>query len=68
MSIDHEGTLTPLYQEGVVAQADDPKLPDGWMNFYRSDDVSATAYFYLATPSDDLPALQPASVRVDTLK
>jgi hypothetical protein len=68
VSIDHEGTLTPLYQEGVVAQADDPKLPDGWMNFYRSDDVSATAYFYLATPSDDLPALQPASVRADALK
>jgi hypothetical protein len=51
-----------------VAQADDPKLPDGWMNFYRSDDVSATAYFYLSTPSDDLPAIQAASVRADALK
>lgn len=68
VSIDHDGTLVQLYQEGVVARADDPKLPDGWMNFYRSDDVSATAYFYLATPSDDLPALQPASVRADALK
>jgi len=68
VSIDHDGTLVQLYQEGVVARADDPKLPDGWMNFYRSDDVSATAYFYLATPSDDLPALQPASVRADALR
>jgi hypothetical protein len=68
VSIDHDGTLVPLYQEGVVAQADDPKLPDGWMNFYRSDDVSATAYFYLSTPSDDLPAVQAVSVRADALK
>jgi hypothetical protein len=68
VSIDHEGDLVQLYKEGAVAQADDPKLPDGWMNFYRSDDVSATAYFYLGTPSDDLPALQPAARRTEALK
>jgi hypothetical protein len=68
VSVDHDGTLMPLYQEGVVARADDPKLPDGWMNFYRSDDVSATAYFYLSAPSDGLPALQAVSVRADALK
>ena len=26
-------------------------------NFYRSDDVSATAYFYLDRPSSNLPGL-----------
>jgi len=30
---------------------DDPSLPDGWVNFYRRDDVSATAYFYLDRPA-----------------
>jgi hypothetical protein len=65
VSVDHEGDLVQLYQEGSVARADDPKLPEGWMNFYRSDDVSATAYFYLSSPSDDLPPLQPASERTE---
>ena len=38
--------------------------PDtAWMNFYRSDDVSATAYFYLDRPESGLPALQPAAER-----
>jgi hypothetical protein len=32
-------------------------LMNGWTNFYRSDDWSSTAYFYLDKPSNDLPAL-----------
>jgi hypothetical protein len=35
------------------------------MNFYRSDDVSATAYFYLGTPSNNLPPLQDVAVRTE---
>jgi hypothetical protein len=68
VSVDIEGKVVLLYREGAVARADDPKLPDGWMNFYRSDDVSATAYFYLGRPSDDLPALQPVASRTEALK
>jgi hypothetical protein len=68
VSVDDDGKFVPLYHEGAVARADDPKLPDGWMNFYRSDDVSATAYFYLDTPSDDLPALQAVASRTAALK
>ena len=30
---------------------DDPAFPKGWVNFYRQDDVSSTAYFYLDRPS-----------------
>jgi hypothetical protein len=63
VSIDDKGKLLRLYQKGAVVRADDPQLPDGWMNFYRSDDVSATAYFYLGTPSDTLPPLQPVASR-----
>jgi hypothetical protein len=39
---------------------DDPSLPDGWVNFYRRDDVTATAYFYLDRPAgagNALPAV-----------
>jgi Protein of unknown function (DUF2961) len=64
VSIDHGGNLSQLYRKGSVARADDPSLPDGWTNFYRSDDVSATAYFYLATPSDNLLPLAPVESRI----
>lgn len=39
-----------------------------WVNFYRRDDVSATAYFYLDTPGSDLPPLAPVAERVAGLK
>ena len=31
--------------------------PDGWCNFFRSDDWCATAYFYLDRPENGLPPL-----------
>jgi len=47
---------------------DDASIADGWTNFYRSDDVSSTAYFYLDKPTSNLPALQPLSIRTYRLK
>jgi len=46
----------------------DSTAPAGWTNFYRSDDVSATVYFYLDKPADNLPELQPLAIRVAALK
>ncbi|TMJ16654.1 MAG: DUF2961 domain-containing protein, partial [Alphaproteobacteria bacterium] len=46
----------------------DPSLPDGWTNFYRSDDVAAVAYFYLDRPENGLPALAPGSERTAALR
>ncbi|MDO5980192.1 glycoside hydrolase family 172 protein [Flavivirga spongiicola] len=37
-------------------------------NFYRSDDVSATAYFYLDKPSSNLPTLPSVDLRVKHIK
>jgi len=37
-------------------------------NFYRSDDVSATAYFYLDKPSSNLPSLPSLDIRVRHIK
>lgn len=35
-----------------------------WMNFYRSDDYSATAYFYLDSPVSNLQPLAPVEARL----
>lgn len=41
----------------------------GWgVNYYRSDDVSATSYFYLDRPENNLPALQPVEERLMDMK
>lgn len=38
------------------------------VNFYRSDDVSATAYYYLDKPSDNLPPLPASSLRIQGMQ
>ena len=42
----------------------DPALPKDWCNFWRQDDWSATAYFYLNAPEGVLPPIAPASARI----
>ena len=41
-----------------------PSFPQGWINFYRVDDYSATAYFYLDKPVSNLPALAAVAERI----
>ena len=53
-----------IYQKDSTVNLSDPSLPDAWTNFYRSDDISATCYFYLDSPEDDLPGIQPVSLRI----
>lgn len=43
-------------------------LPEGWTNFYRSDDVSAVALFYLDRPESGLPAIAPVAERTAALR
>jgi hypothetical protein len=58
-----------LYEKNKVTILKDRKdLPDNWTNFYRSDDVSATALFYLNTPTSSLPSMRPVSYRIAKLK
>ncbi len=40
----------------------------GFANFYRSDDVSATAYFYLDKPASELPILPSLELRMRNMK
>ncbi len=66
VSIDAGGrpNFIKLLERDPVPSLDDPGLPDGWVNFYRSDDVSSVALFYLASPTSNLPPLQPVAERV----
>jgi len=41
-----------------------PEFPDGWVNFYRTDDYSATSYFYLDSPSHNLEKLPSVERRI----
>jgi hypothetical protein len=68
VTIDEAGKLHQLYRKGHTVKLDSAGLPDGWTNFYRSDDVSATAYFYLNTPENNLPPIQPVEYRTAKLR
>ena len=56
-----------LFEMSSPPTLDDANFPEGWTNFYRQDDVSATAYFYLSTPTSQLPPLQETKARVAEL-
>ncbi|UZK67134.1 glycoside hydrolase family 172 protein [Sphingomonas sp. M1-B02] len=47
---------------------DDPSLPDGHTNYYRSDDVAAVAYFYLDRPEGVLPPIAGAEMRMSGIR
>jgi hypothetical protein len=57
-----------LLDENPAPQLEDESFPVTSTNFYRSDDVCATAYFYLDKPENDLPALPPVELRLRDLK
>jgi hypothetical protein len=42
----------------------DSALPAGWTNYYRSDDWSAVALFYLDSPENGLPGIASAETRM----
>ena len=53
-----------LLEMDPVPDIDDETLPDNWTNFYRQDDWSATAYFYLNKPESNLPDIAPVEERI----
>jgi hypothetical protein len=43
---------------------EDLRIPnDAWCNYYRQDDLAACAYFYLGSPTNNLPRLPKAEIR-----
>jgi hypothetical protein len=63
-----DSAFSLVYNKSNPLKLDSVALKGAWINFYRSDDVSATAYFYLDKPSDSLPALQAVAYRTVKLK
>ena len=57
-----------LLDEGNETLFDSPDFPVTSTNFYRSDDVCATAYFYLDRPENNLPEIQPLDERIKDLE
>jgi hypothetical protein len=68
ITIHQAPVFTHIYKPGEVVDLSDPDLPEGWVNYYRSDDLAAAAYFYFEKPSSELPDLQPLEVRTWNLK
>ena len=61
------------FQRRLLDEANPPKLEDTDFpltstNYYRSDDVSATAYFYLNKPENNLPELPPLELRLKNIE
>jgi hypothetical protein len=52
-----------IYKKESTVDLIDPDLPNAWTNFYRSDDVAATSYFYLNKNVNELPDLQSLVIR-----
>ncbi|WNO52425.1 glycoside hydrolase family 172 protein [Stakelama saccharophila] len=61
------GKFYPLLSMKNPPQLMDDDFPKGWTNYFRSDDWCATAYFYLDTPTDNLPELAPVETRLRDL-
>jgi hypothetical protein len=53
-----------LLEMNPVPNILDTSFPKGWTNYYREDDVSATAYFYLDKPANDLPPIAEVAKRI----
>ena len=68
--------VSVMTSKGLIKLLERPDFPDlfddrfpadEWVNFYRVDDYSATAYFYLDKPENDLPALVSLAKRLKGL-
>jgi len=63
VTIQNEDTFIRLMDMEQPVDLKNENLIDGWTNFYRTDDWSSTAYFYLDSPVNSLPKLQSVDIR-----
>lgn len=61
ISVDQQGDFIKLLEDHDVETLEE--LPEGWINFYRRDDWSSTAYLYMNQPESNLPDLPSAKLR-----
>lgn len=65
---DEPGPLIHIYKKDNFDLGDSNYPMDSWVNFFRSDDWAAVAYFYLDKPSNNLPGIQDHKLRTSNLK
>ncbi len=64
ISSEVEGVFTKLHEICSGISPEDPSILRGsWLNFLRQDDVSATSYFYLDHPENNLPPIADSKER-----
>ncbi len=68
VSIQNENKFVGLMDMEQPVDLSSEELIDGWTNFFRSDDWSSTAYFYLDKPENNLPQLQKPALRTYKLR
>jgi hypothetical protein len=61
ISVDDGGKFVKLLDP--ARNLADVGTDDSWTNYYRRDDLSAVAFFYLDTPTNNLPPMPPADER-----
>ncbi len=61
-----DGSIHMLLDE--KKSLDDPALPNGIAMYYRRDDVSAVALFYLDRPENGLPPIAPLEKRLEAIQ
>ena len=64
VSVANETGFIRLFEQDPPLSLQQNNFPKGWVNFYRVDDYSSTAYFYLDKPSSNLPPIQPLEYRI----
>jgi hypothetical protein len=57
-----------LLDEPNLPAFNDPKHPQGGCHYWRQDDVSATVYFYLTKPENNLPPLASGEILTKDLR
>lgn len=66
-SVWHDGGLRRINDGECEADIQSEKFLDGGVNYWRSDDVCSTVYFYLDRTSTSLPSMQSQDVRLHNL-
>ncbi len=63
ISVATNDLFVKLLESDPPKKIGDPGVPEGWTNYYRRDDVSAVALFYLDKPENGLERIAPLQER-----
>ena len=63
ISADADGRFIKLLEEDHPLNVLESIPDSSWVNYYRRDDMSAVSFFYLDSPTNNLPALAPVAER-----